>query len=1082
MELMAALEVQGSGCTFTITPTGKVFSKSGGPGTIGVTAGAGCGWTATTANAWITITSGASGSGDGMVSYWVADNTGPARTGSITVAGQTYTVMQDDGCGFMLSPSSQSFFAGGGVGQVEVGAGAGCGWTAASNAAWIMITSGASGSGDGYVDYTISVNTGPPRSGMLTIAGQAFTITQSDGCAYSISSSSQTFPPGGGAGSVAVTAAAECAWAAASSDSWITITSGGSGTGNGSVAFSVAPNSSLERFGRMTIAGRLVAVRQGTDCTFTLTPLEQNFSAGGGTGTIDVGAAGGCAWSGAVVVNTPPELPRAYVDTTDVPPTGQTIEVPAGGDFQAALDLAQPGDVITLQAGAAYTGNFTLPVKSGSGWIVIRTSAPDGSLPAPDARITPAYANVLPKILTPNVEPAIEARNGAHHYRFIGVEIAPAPTAPFVYNLVLLGEGEASLAQVPHDLILDRVYIHGSPTFTLRRGIALNSASTAIINSHISDCHEVGVDSQAIGGWNGPGPFKIVNNYLEGAGENVIFGGSDPMIPNLTPSDIEFRRNYCFKPLSWRISDPGYAGMPWGVKNLFELKNAQRILIDGNIFEHNWTMAQNGFAILFTVRNQDGTAPWSVVQDVTFTNNIVRGVAGGFNLLGMDNNNPSLPTRRIRIANNLLDEVDGQRWDGGGIAFQFVNGPGDITIENNTILHTGNVIAAGDIPSEEMIFRDNLFPHNLYGIKGDERDFGNATIQTYLPGSLVRRNVMVAGPIGAYPPENFFPASFAEVMFLDFAGRNYRLASASPYNNAGTNGRDIGADFDALDAAQSGSAPIVAGGSNAPWITITSGANGAGAGAVGYSVEPNTGSWRMGTMLIAGTTFTVIQDSGCGITLDSSSQSFSMSGGTGAIGVSAAANCSWRAVSNDPWITVVSGSGGSGNDTVNYAVSANPGPLRTGTLTIEGQVFTVTQASGCSFTLSPANQNFPSNGGASSVGVTTVAGCAWTAASNDAWLTITSGSSGTGNGTVNYSVGANPGPSRTGTLTIAGQAFTVTQGSGCTYAISPTSQSFLAGGGGNSVEVTTVAACAWTAASNDAWVTITSGSSGTGNG
>ena len=76
----------------------------------------------------------------------------------------------------------------------------------------------------------------------------------------------------------------------------------------------------------------------------------------------------------------------------------------------------------------------------------------------------------------------------------------------------------------------------------------MNSASTAIVDSYISDIHEVGADSQAICCWNGPGPFKIVNNYLEAAGENVMFGGADPSIAELVPSDIEFRHNHCFKP------------------------------------------------------------------------------------------------------------------------------------------------------------------------------------------------------------------------------------------------------------------------------------------------------------------------------------------------------------------------------------------------------------------------------------------------------------------------------------------------------------------------------------------------------
>ena len=505
-----------------------------------------------------------------------------------------------------------------------------------------------------------------------------------------------------------------------------------------------------------------------------------------------------------LVTAAEPELPRVFLDTTYPQPTGRTIAVAAAGDFQAAINQALPGDVITLQAGATYAGNFTLPAKTGTQWIIIRTSAPDSSLPPPGTRLTPIHRNVLPKIVTLNSQPALEALDGAHHYRLVGLEITQATSAPLTYNLVALGDSQTSLAQVPHDLVLDRLYIHGNLSIDLRRGIMLNSASTAIIDSYISDCHEVGADSQAIGGWNGPGPFKIVNNYLEAAGENIMFGGADPSITNLVPSDIEFRRNRFFKPLSWRIGDPSYAGTPWGVKNLFELKNAQRVLVQGNVFENNWTMAQNGYAILFTVRNQDGTAPWSVVQDVTFRNNIVRRVGGGFNMHGTDDNFRSLFSNRIRISNNLLDQIDGTLWDGSGVAFQFNHGPNDVTIEHNTIFQTGNLISAGDAPSDGLVYRANLSPHNEYGVKGDSKEAGNETIDAYFAGSIFQKNVLVGGPSDVYPADNFFPATFSDVGFVDFLGGNYRLGAASPYKNAGTDGKDIGCDFDALNQSIAG--------------------------------------------------------------------------------------------------------------------------------------------------------------------------------------------------------------------------------------------------------------------------------------
>src|SRR5439155_1665302 len=101
------------------------------------------------------------------------------------------------------------------------------------------------------------------------------------------------------------------------------------------------------------------------------------------------------------------------------------------------------------------------------------------------------------------------------------------------------------------------------------------------------------------GGRRPPLPVRRRRDHDDvGVGENVLFGGADPGISNLVPSDIEFRKNYLVKPLSWRADGSSYAGIHWSVNNIFELKNAQRILVDGNLFENNWTDAQNGYGIL----------------------------------------------------------------------------------------------------------------------------------------------------------------------------------------------------------------------------------------------------------------------------------------------------------------------------------------------------------------------------------------------------------------------------------------------------------------------------------------------------
>src|SRR5438552_8216809 len=161
----------------------------------------------------------------------------------------------------------------------------------------------------------------------------------------------------------------------------------------------------------------------------------------------------------AAAAQSQPALPQVFLDTTYAPPTGgNLIVVGANADLQLALDQALPGDILQLQAGATFTGNFTLRNKSGAGWIYIRSSA-YSSLPAPGTRVNPTHAGLMPKIVSPNIAPAITSEFGAHQYRFVGIEITTTwATRDYTnYNVILLGydlSGNAatSVAQLPTDL------------------------------------------------------------------------------------------------------------------------------------------------------------------------------------------------------------------------------------------------------------------------------------------------------------------------------------------------------------------------------------------------------------------------------------------------------------------------------------------------------------------------------------------------------------------------------------------------------------------------------------------------------
>ena len=513
-------------------------------------------------------------------------------------------------------------------------------------------------------------------------------------------------------------------------------------------------------------------------------------------GLLLIGIAG-LGSAGAAGARVAPEQPRQFVETPEQAPSGRTIAVAAGGDFQAALDKAQPGDTITLEAGALFTGPFRLPKKSGDGWIVVRTSTPDG-LPPRGTRVDPSKAAAMPKLVAASGS-VLATAEGAHHYRFVGVEIRPSDGVALT-NLVELGRRETSVESLPHHLIFERCYLHGDPAKGTRRGIALNSRSTAVIDSYLSDFKERGADTQAIAGWSGDGPFKIVNNYIEAAGENVLFGGADPAIPDLVPADIEIRRNHIAKPLRWKQGEPGYEGTPWTVKNLLELKNARRVLIEGNVLEGNWLQAQNGFAILFTVRNQGGRATWSVVEDVTFASNVVRHAAAGINMHGRDDNFPSQQTGRIAIRNNLFEDIGGARWGGGGTLFQIINGTANVVIEHNTAFQTGNIITTEGAPHEGFVYRQNLTPHNEYGITGAGTGVGGATFDRFFPRAVIEKNVIVGGSAAQYPRGNFFPRALDDVGFVDRARGDYRLAHGSRFQRGGA-GEAPGVDVDALHAA-----------------------------------------------------------------------------------------------------------------------------------------------------------------------------------------------------------------------------------------------------------------------------------------
>lgn len=554
----------------------------------------------------------------------------------------------------------------------------------------------------------------------------------------------------------------------------------------------------------------------------------------------------------------PAELPRVYIDSSlrATPAPGKAVMVRAGEDPSQALSRASCGDTIELQAGAVFD-KLILPQKEcdDAHWIIIRTSTPDAKLPPEGTRLTPCYAGVsslpgrppLQCASTENVLAKLEfgGRNGngpirlapgANHYRLIGLEVTRAESPAVIYNLA--GPDNAAADHI----VFDRMWFHGTAHNETVRGVMLSHVRyAAVVDSYFSDFHCIAktgscVDSQAIAGGQGDdpmGPFKIVNNFLEAAGENIIFGGGRG---TATPADIEIRRNHMFKPLAWMKGQPGFVGgadgSPFIVKNLFEIKNAQRVLLEGNILEDSWGgFSQAGFGIVLTPKNQqagnESVCPSCMVTDVTIRDCRISHVGGGFVIgNGMTTNGGAAKDGgRYSIHDVVVDDIQPDTYNGRGVFAQISTAAGvstakplhDVSINHVTAFPTRVLFNIGgprvDPRMDRLTITNSVFngadsPVTSTG-GGVEKNCsagpGSRSLEVVLHSCFVSysfdHNVIIKGG-GGWPKENQSAKDAKEVGFSNFAsgdGGDYRLSAGSTFKCRGAGCKDPGADVDEID-------------------------------------------------------------------------------------------------------------------------------------------------------------------------------------------------------------------------------------------------------------------------------------------
>jgi hypothetical protein len=322
---------------------------------------------------------------------------------------------------------------------------------------------------------------------------------------------------------------------------------------------------------------------------------------------------------------------------------------------------------------------------------------------------------------------------GASGWYLAVLDIGIAPTVEAMLGTIVNFPRGAS------NLVLDRVLVRAGEAQQVQRCVVINSASTSVVHSWLDECHAKGFDSQAIVSWESDGPVLVENNTLAGAGENIMLGGADAREPGVSPQDWTITRNHIVTPISWKGR--------WTKKNLFETKNARRILVEGNVLDGSWADGQVGYAFLLKSANQSGRCPWCSTSDLTIRRNLILRAAGGFLITGREGGNRNVVdslARRILIAENYAEDIGRPPATGAERLVSIYNGASDVTIERNTLVGAdlkNDLDVSPPKPSAvRFTFRRNVLTTGRYSMHGC-----NGPIASCLPGASITDNVFVGG-------------------------------------------------------------------------------------------------------------------------------------------------------------------------------------------------------------------------------------------------------------------------------------------------------------------------------------------------
>ncbi len=950
--LLALAPAARAACTFSLSTTTRNHGYGATTNDFSVFAGPGCAWTVTNANSWISLLTNASGMSTGLVTYRVDANPNPAwRTGLLVVADQTLTIAQNPViCNYDISPASRTFGYAGGSGLIALTTSSGCAWAVTNPNAWVTITSGSSGTGNGSIIYSVPANPSSlARSGVIMVANKSFAISQLGlTCAYSISTNKQSHAFGAVTGLVNLTATPDCNWSVSNAHHWITILTPTNVTGSAAVSYALEVNAGLARTGSVLVADEILTIsQQGLGCSYKLSPTNRPHGYAASSGTLILTTSNGCPWQ---ILNT-----NAWINfTTGLSGTGSNLlsyAVEANPSTNARVGVVLvDGQSFTLTQNGASCDYAVAPDSRNHGYgaasnfITVSVSA--------DCAWTVENTNEWVTFLTSsgagNAEVGYTVPANPNSYTRTGVVVIAGQSFTVSQSLTA-----CSYATAPAEATHGFGSGTGHVSVTAVGGCAWTVQNTNAWISIVSPTNGVGSGSVTYTVEANAGPARSGNLFSAGFPLAITQAGNSCSY-RLSPTTrnhgngaasnyftVQAGTNCAWSvqnPNSWLTIVSGAGGLGTGAVGYTVTANPTGLSRTAMVSVADQTLTISQSPVTCTYSLLPGNAslsagaatgtvsvtsltgcPWAVTNSIPWVT-----ILAGSNGVGSGVVTYAVPANLDTNARSATFTIDGQTFAlaQAGLDCSYRLSPTSRAHGFATTTNSVNLITSDGC--RWTLQNTNPWITILSGNTGVSGGTVNYAIDANTSGNE-RVGLLLVGDQTFTITQRVVACAF----------------TLSPSSRSHGYGETTNSFSVSVNSACSWSAT-----STQEWITILASGAGAGNGTVSYAVAPNFSlSPRAGGIRVDGQLYAITQDGfECSFRLSPTSRTHGFSANTGTVNVITTTNCSWVATSAEHWITLQAGASGAGNGAVTYAVAGNFTPLqRTGVVMVADQALTLIQ-------------------------------------------------------------------------------------------------------------------------------------------